>query len=115
MAMSELAHLVGEDAEHLWEACDSYKLYYKDNFVYGVIGVRVEDNILGIFSRANGDFTVGMLRDIIKFYHTTSVLLVTDQKDSFEHIQKVLSRYNFSFYFEEKPIPMMISIHMKDK
>ena len=113
--MTELAHLVGEDAEHLWNSLDSHKLYYKNGIVYGIIGVRFEDNILGVYSRANGEFTVGMLRDIIKFYHTTSVLLVTDQKSAFEHIQKALSRYDFSFYFEEKPMPMMISIHIKEK
>ena len=107
--MTELAHLVGEDAEHLWNSLDSHKLYYKDGLVYGIIGVRFEDNILGVYSRANGDFTVGMLRDIIKFYHTTSVLLILDNHN--HHIETLLKMYEFTLIHENK---ILLAIHNKD-
>lgn len=114
--MTELAQLVGEDAEHLWAHLDYHKLYYKDGLVYGIIGITFENDSAVIFSKAgnNEEFTRGMLRDIIKLYQKMSVVLITDQESSFETIRNALDRYGFSYYYETEPIKMMVSVHIKE-
>ncbi len=114
--MSELAQLVGEDAEHLWSHLDYHKLYYKDGIVYGIIGVTFEDSSAVIFSKAgtNEPFTRGMLRDIIKLYKKMSVVLITDQESSFDIIRKALDRYWFVYNYIDEPMKLMISIHTKE-
>ena len=115
--MTELAQLVGEDAEHLWAHLDYHKLYYKDGLVYGIIGITFENDSAVIFSKAgnNEAFTRGMLRDIIKLYQKMSVVLITDQESSFETIRNALDRYGFHNEIIYEPIKLLVSTHIKDK
>lgn len=115
--MTDLAHIVGEDAEHLWDRLDYYNIYYKDSNPYGVIGVIIDNGVAVIYSTAiNGDkFSIGMLKDIIKLYNKTDIALITDKEYAYGYIRKALEPYGFSFHYAEAESgrKFMYSIHFK--
>ena len=100
--MTELAQVVGEDAEHLWMAMDLCKVYMKHGKPYGVIGVMKDEStdMLVIYSMAlnDGKFTNGMLKDIIKMYRQSNITLITDREYAFEYINKALEPYGFQSF-----------------
>lgn len=70
--MTDLAKLVGEDAEHLWKWLDYYDVYYKNGDPYGVIGVKIDDGISFVYSMAinNMKYTKTMLSVMKKINDT---------------------------------------------
>jgi len=116
--VTDLAKLVGEDSEHLWYSIPYRKLFYKDGEVYGIIGVKPDGDMSVVYSMAkeNGDFTVGMLRTIIRLYKKTDVMLITDQEKSFDKISKALEPYGFECFTvtNEYGMTFLYSIHYKD-
>lgn len=116
--MTDLARLVGEDAEHLWEYLPFKKVYYKDGEPWGVLGTYLDNNLTVIFSMANDDmFTIGMFRDILKMYHNMDIALVTDTEEKFDYIKELLSPYDFIFSIgevEPNGRKFLYSIHYKE-
>jgi hypothetical protein len=116
--MTELAKLVGEDSEHLWYSIPYKKLFYKDGEVYGIIGVKPEGTMSVVYSMArnNGEFTIGMLRMIRKLYSKSDIMLITDDKNSFEKIYKTLEPYGFYCFVStnEYGMEFLYSIHYKE-
>lgn len=115
--MTDLAKVVGEDTEYVWLSLPYSKVFYKDNEPYGVIGVRVDENMAMIYSMAkeNGKFTVGMLRTIIGMYRKLDVTLITDSADAFGYIREALAPYGFEFFHihSDTGKEFMYSLHYK--
>lgn len=114
--MSDIAMVVGEEAEHLWMTLKT-KIYYKDSKPYGILGLAIEDTMIVIYSMAinNGDFTVAMIRDIIKLYNDYNITLITDDNGSFDKIKNVLEKYGFYFFTVDTDSgkTFMYSLHYK--
>ena len=110
---SDLVAVVGEDTAPYWELLMP-KVYYKDGKPHGVIGYTQEPTLTTVYSMSLNDiFTVGMLRDIIRLYNSSNLCLITDSPDAFEHIKKVLGRYDFAFvkHMEDSGREWMYSFH----
>lgn len=111
----DLASIVGDEYEPYW-AMLMPTLYYRDGKPHGTIAVHRDGNMNVVYSMAKDDeFTIGMLRDIIKLYNEDSICLVTDYEASFGKIKKVLSRYDFEFVKGQMQDgkKLMYSIHIK--
>jgi len=111
----DLASIVGDEYEPYW-AMLMPTLYYRDSSPHGVVGVHRDGGMNVVYSMSkDNEFTVGMLRDIIKLYNEDSICLVTDYEASFNNIKKVLSRYNFTYVKGEMEDgkKLMYSIHLK--
>lgn len=110
----DLAQVVGEEYEPYW-AMLMPELYYKDGSPHGVIGIHREGYMAMVYSMAkNDEFTVGMLRDIIRLYNRENICLITDVESEFDKIKKVLSRYNFTFarHIADNGKQLLYSIHL---
>ena len=96
--MTDIAKLVGENAEHLWDYLPNKKIYYKDSAPWGIIGTFYDDGVTVIFSMANDNmFTRGMLRDIMKLYNQLDIALVSDVESKFDYIKGLLDPYDFTY------------------
>lgn len=116
--MTDLAKLVGEEAEHIWYSLPYKKLFYKDGEPYGMIGINVDEDMAMVYSMAkdNGDFTVGMLKMIIGIYNKMNITLITDNEASFAKIEKTLRPYGFECFVitNELGWKFLYSIHFKE-
>jgi hypothetical protein len=115
--MTDLARLVGEDAEHLWDFLPYKKLYYKNGDVFGIIGVIEDNGVSVVYSMSNDEdkFSFGMVRDIRKMYDNLNLALITNKEYAYGHIRNTLEPYGFTFHYAEldNGQKFMYSIHIK--
>jgi hypothetical protein len=116
--MTDLAKLVGEDAEHLWNSLPYVKTYNKDGEVYGVIGAGINDNLTMLYFHTvgNGSFTYSMIRDIVKKYNTVDMCVIVPEAMDFYNAERFLSIHGFICYHieDEAGKKMMYAIHYKE-
>jgi len=109
--------LFDDNELRVWESLDSHKVYYKNNAVYGVIGIKYDpvEELNVLFCKALNDqpFTRGMLRDIIGHYRNGSIALLTDREWAFKPIAKALTRYGFDCSIQDTTVgqQVMLSTH----
>ena len=118
--MSDLATLVGEDAEHLWNSLKYHKLYYdKDGHVYGIVGAMVEDDMTMLYTMArnNSKFSFSMIKDIFSLYYSMNITLIVDTESRFDSIAKSLTPLGFKFFYvtSESGHEFMYAIHNKEE
>ena len=115
LLQDKIVSIVGKDLMPDW-ICLCPKVYYMGNKPYGLLAKLVKDDIIYIASTTispSEPFTVGMLRDIIKVYKTDNICLITDDEDYQDKIMDTLSRYEFTFEFNENNV--LFSTHYKGR
>ena len=111
----DILSITGEEAYFYWSELKP-KIYYLNGEPYGLIGIGTSiDGVTIVASTTlypELPFTVGMLRDIIKVYNESSILLITDYEPAQEVIRKVLDKYNFTYEYKDN---VMYSTHINTK
>ena len=96
---TEILYIAGEEYGSQWVEIQP-KVYYKDGEPYGLIGTVVGDSITYIASTARNvddDFTIGMIRDIIRYYNSGKICLISGTLSRQDLIRRGLSRFDFEF------------------
>ena len=88
------------------------KNYYRNNAFHGVIGTKMEGDLMFIVSAAySNDFTIGMLRDIISLSKQHDICIVADSPEYQESVARSLSRWDCEYEYIEG---VMFAYHTKD-
>lgn len=97
--MSEdIRFIVGDSEAEYWEDLNPTVYYLRDK-PYGLMSVVEVGDISYVFGSAIGDgnFSCGMISDILRMMRVGSVCLLTEVDDKKSYIREKLSRYGFVF------------------
>ena len=95
----ELLSICGKERLQEWLVLQP-KVYYKDGYPYGLMGVTIKDEVKYLSSMVlspDKPFTIGMLKDIKRMYNEGFICLITDDDNYHDLIRETLEPYGFEF------------------